>query len=167
MPPNHLRKQGEIRPLDRIDRQILGHLRNDARLSNKELASRVGLAPSTCLNRVERLIADRVILGFTTEVEPRALGVGIQALITVRLSTHSREKMDRAYDELAAHKEVLEVYRLAGADDLLLHVAVRDVDHLRQLTLERLSERDDVDSFQTALIYEYRRAPGLPDLLED
>jgi len=167
MPPNDLRNTARKRALDRIDRQILGHLRNNARLSNKELAARVGLAPSSCLNRVDRLVADGVIRGFHTDLDPKSLGIGIQALVTVRLASHTRSSMDRAYEEIAARQEVLAVYRLAGADDLMLHVAVRDVDHLRELTLQRLSERPEVENFQTALIYEYRRAPGLPDLLDD
>ena len=154
------------RPLDRTDRAILVALRNDARITNKELAAQVHLSPSSCHARLQRLLTEGVIRGFHASLDARALGVGIQALITLRLQQHSRAAMDAAWEELASLPEVVTIYRLAGVDDLLMHVAVRDVKHLRQLTLERLSEKPEVGSFETALIYESRQAPGLPDLLE-
>ena len=155
------------RALDRIDRAILAELRNDARITNKELAAKVHLSPSSCHTRVQRLHTEGVILGFHADFDPARLGVGIQALITIRLRQHNRASMDATYLEIAEYPEVLTVYRLAGANDLLLHVAVRDVDHLREMTLERLPENPSVSSFETALIYESRRAAGMPDLLPE
>ena len=78
---------------DRIHFAILAALQNDARLSNKELAARVGLAPSSCLERVRRLRAGRVLLGFRALVEPRALGIAMQALVFVRLVRHARKQV--------------------------------------------------------------------------
>jgi DNA-binding Lrp family transcriptional regulator len=77
--------------IDRIDGRILDELQKNARLSNKELAGRVGLAPSSCLERVRRLRRDGVPRGFHAEVDPGALGIGLQALIAVRLARHSRD----------------------------------------------------------------------------
>ena len=76
------------RPLDRLDCQIVDALQRNARLSNKELAAKVGLAASSCLERVRRLGRERVFVGFHAEVDPGALGVGLQAMIAVRLRRH-------------------------------------------------------------------------------
>jgi DNA-binding Lrp family transcriptional regulator len=78
-------------PLDRIDRALVRALQKDARLSNKELAAQVGLAPSSCLERVRRLRRTGVLRGFHADVAPEALGVGLQALIAVQLRQHSRQ----------------------------------------------------------------------------
>ena len=79
------------RPLDRIDCTILEALQNDARLSNKELAARVGLAPSSCLERVRRLREDGILRSAHFVVDPHALGIGLQAMIAIRLHKHDRE----------------------------------------------------------------------------
>ena len=76
--------------MDGIDFGILHELQNNARLSNKELAAKVKLAPSSCLERTRRLSAQGVLRGFHADVDPAALGVGLQAMIHVRLARHSR-----------------------------------------------------------------------------
>ena len=78
-----------IRQLDRIDREILTALQKNARLSNKELAARMKVAQSTCLERVRRLRDDGILRGFHAEVDAKAVGVGLQAMIAVRLRRHS------------------------------------------------------------------------------
>jgi DNA-binding Lrp family transcriptional regulator len=80
--------------LDRIDYEIVRHLRNNARLSNKELAERVGLAPSSCLVRTRLLQQAGVITGFKAEVNPARLGVGLQAMISVRLKRHYKPDVE-------------------------------------------------------------------------
>jgi len=77
-----------MKTLDRIDYKIVRLLRNNARLSNKDLAEKVGLAPSTCLVRTRMLQQSGVLTGFKAEVNPAALGVRLQALISVRLKHH-------------------------------------------------------------------------------
>ena len=80
--------------LDRIDRQLVAALRKNARLSNRELAAHVGLSASSCLERVRRLESRGVLRGYHADVDPRALGVGLQAVVAVRLSQHSRALVD-------------------------------------------------------------------------
>ena len=74
--------------MDRIDDAILGALQNDGRMSNKELAAQVGLAPSSCLDRVRRLHERGVIRGYHAEVDPGAMKIGLQAFVFVRLTQH-------------------------------------------------------------------------------
>ncbi len=152
-------------PLDRIDRILVAQLQNNARLSNKELAARVGLAPSSCLERVRRLVRDGVLRGFHADVNPGALGVALQAMIAVRLKQHSRDLAAAFRRHVAALPEVVSVFHIAGENDYLLQVAVHDVDHLRNFTLDRLTARDEVAHVETALIFEHLPRWQLPDYL--
>jgi len=148
--------------LDRIDFDILAVLQKNARVANNRLAETVGVAPSTCLERVRRLVRLGVLRGFHADVAPGSLGVGLEAMIAVRLRLHSRDLVDsfRAYVvELA---EVRSVFHVTGGDDFLVHVAVRDSDHLRDLALDSFTTRPEVDHIHTRLIFEYTPTWRLP-----
>lgn len=149
--------------LDRIDRAILALLQKNARLSNKELAARVGLAPSSCLSRVQRLTKDGVLRGFHAFVAPDALGIGLQALIAVKLKQHSREKVRAFLRHLQALPEVVALYHVTGAMDFQVHVAVRGTDHLRDLALDAFTVRAEVESIQTSLLFETKWKDVWPD----
>jgi DNA-binding Lrp family transcriptional regulator len=152
----------DAKALDRIDHEILGHLQNNARLSNKELAAAVGLAPSSCLTRVQRLVREGVIRGFHASVDPRALGIGLEALVFVRLARHARELVQTSWDAFMAMPEVRDVFYVAGSHDLVVHVVARDVDHLRTLVVEQFGG-EAMGQIETALIFQHRRRPKLPD----
>ncbi len=143
--------------LDRIDFAILGELRNDARISNKELAARVGLAPSSCLTRVRRLVADGVLRGFHADCDPAALGIRLQAMIAVRLDSHDRAVVEALRAELLQLPEVLAVFHVAGAVDFLVHVGVRDSEHLRDLAFDALTTHRAVRHVETSLIFGHER----------
>lgn len=149
--------------VDRIDREILAHLQKDGRLSNKDLAAEIGISPSTCLERVRRLRSIGAIRGIHADVDPKALGIGLQAMIAVRLSQHAEISFEHLRQELLELHEVIAVYLVAGALDALIHVAVRDVDHMRKLVGEKLTSRRDMAHIETSLIFEYSRKPQLPD----
>ncbi len=150
------------KPLDRIDFAILDALQNDARLTNKELAARVGLAPSSCLERVRKLVVDGTLRGFHAAVDSTALGIGLQAVIAVRLQVHSRETFETFEAHVLALPEVVAVYHLAGADDFLVHVAVPSADHLHELVMDQFTTRREVGHIQTTLIFEVHRSASLP-----
>ena len=150
------------RPLDRIDRQILTALQKNARLSNKELAAHLEVAQSTCHERVRRLREDGVLRGFHADVDAKAVGIGLQAMISVRLRRHSLDLV-RAFRSYAIGlDEVLEVYHMAGNNDFLVHVAVRDSDHLRDLAMSAFTTRPEVAQIETALIFEHAGRRHLP-----
>jgi DNA-binding Lrp family transcriptional regulator len=149
-------------PLDRIDFAILEALQNNARLSNKELAARIGLAPSSCLERVRRLERQAVFQGFHAEVAPAALGVGLQALVSVRLRRHSRARVDAFRAYALALPEVIGVFHITGAFDFLVRIGVRDAEHLRNLLMDSFTTRPEVSHLETHLIFEYLRKPALP-----
>jgi DNA-binding Lrp family transcriptional regulator len=147
--------------LDRIDFEIVAALQNNARLSNKELAAQVGLAPSSCLARVRRLQAEQVLRGFHAEVDPAALGIRLQALIAVRLRHHTRQLVETFRAHLLSLPEVVSVYHVSGRQDFLAHVGVRDADHLRDLALDAFTTRPEVAHIETSLIFErMRRTPA-------
>lgn len=148
--------------LDRIDFAIVAALQNDARLSNKELAARVGLAPSSCLERVRRLRHEKVLRGFRAEVDPAALGVGMQALIFVRLARHARKHVQTFRRHALGLPETLALYHVAGHQDFLVHVAIRDANHLRDLALDAFTTRREVARMETHLIFEHVAKPVSP-----
>ena len=147
------------RQLDRIDRQIVDLLQKDARTSNKALADRVGLAPSTCLARVARLVETGVIRGFHADVAPDAVGFPLQAIVFVQFQTHDAAKVERFNRELRQRAEVLQLFYLAGAQDLVVHVVAADVDHLREVVAKGIASHPEVRHVETNVVFEHRRAP--------
>ncbi|HEX3757594.1 MAG TPA: Lrp/AsnC family transcriptional regulator [Kofleriaceae bacterium] len=165
-PSNRLRPEPAESSLDRIDFEILEALQNDARLSNKALAAQVGLAPSSCLLRVRALVERGVVAGVHAEVAPEALGIGVQALIAVRLVQTSRDAFRALRAYVSTLPEVLAVFHVSGAADLQLHVAVRDVGHLRDLICDRIATCKEIDRCESSIIYSYARNPRLPRYVE-
>ena len=158
--PQNIRKRPNPELLDRIDHQILMHLQHDARISNKTLAEKVGLAASSCLARVRRLEEMGALLGYHAEVDPRAYGATLEAQVTVRLEKHARAAISAFERHVSSLSEVRGWYHLAGANDYLVHVAVRDSEHLREFVLAAFSARPEVSHLETALIFSHRRNAG-------
>ena len=152
--------------LDRIDYEIVRQLRNNARLSNKELAAIVGLAPSSCLVRVRGLRRDGILKGFHAEVNPASLGVGLQAMISIRLQRHSKTIVESFRAHTLALPEVRQLYHLAGANDFLVQVWVRDPEHLRDLIMTSFTAREEIAHIETGLIFEHTHSPDLPTFLD-
>jgi DNA-binding Lrp family transcriptional regulator len=102
-----------------------------------------------------------VITGFHADVDPKAASIGLQAIISVRLTRHSRENLQRFHRYVLTVPEVRALYHIGGVMDFMIHVAVRDADHLRDLTLTTFTTRPEVDHLQTSIIFEYQRIPAL------
>ena len=151
--------------LDRIDRRILALLAQNARITNQDLAAQVGLSPSSCLERVRGLRERGVIRGVHADLAPEALGVGMQALVAVRLRQHTRELVDGFQRYAAGLPEVLQLYHVTGEEDFLVHVGCRDAHQLREFTLDAFTGRPEVAQIHTSLIFEHVRKFGLPDYL--
>ena len=164
--PNTIQPMSRKSPLDRIDFEILAALQNDARISNKELAALVQLAPSTCLERVRRLRASGALRGFHADVEPAALGIGLEALVSVRIRRHSRSLLEEFEAHILAQPETANLFHVAGAYDFMVHVVVRDAAHLRELALEAFTTRPEVEHMETALVFDHKQNPALPNFSE-
>jgi DNA-binding Lrp family transcriptional regulator len=148
--------------LDETDIAILETLTVEGRLPNSALAQRVGLAASTCLMRVRALRERGIIRGFSADIDASALGLQIQALVSISMQSHARERLPEFMDEILSMPRVLNVYLLAGPSDFLVHVAARSVVELRQFVIEDISRKPEVASTETSLIFQYAQAPGLP-----
>lgn len=163
--PNNLRKSASPRPLDRIDRALVAALQKDARQSNKELAAAVGLAESSCLERMRRLRARGVVRGAHAEVDPEALGIELQAMIAVHLRQHSREVVESFRRHALSLRGTVAVFHVAGEHDFLVQVAVPSAAALRDLALDAFTSRPEVVRLETWLIFEAARTAALPDYL--
>jgi len=151
--------------LDRIDYEIVRLLRKNARISNKELAEQVGLAPSTCLVRTRLLQQSGVITGFKAEVNPARLGVGLQAMISVRLKRHYKPDVEAFRQHALDLPEVVRLYHVAGPIDFLVHVWTKDSEHLRNLAMTAFTAREEVSHIETELIFEHMTCQGLPSFV--
>jgi DNA-binding Lrp family transcriptional regulator len=150
--------------LDRTDRRLIALLQEDARRSNKELAGMAGIAPSTCSERLRRLEQLGVIRGFHADVDPGALGIGLRAMIAIRLRRHGADEVARFRSQALALPEVLAVSHVTGATDFLVHVVVRSAEHLRDLAVSSFTSWPEVAHIETSLIFQHDAKPGLPDL---
>jgi DNA-binding Lrp family transcriptional regulator len=143
-----------IQIMDELDAEIIRLLQSDARLSNRELARRLGIAPSTCLERVRSLTRRGVICGYHADINLKALNRGVQALIAVQVRPLRRSVIEAFKDSVGKLPEVMTVFVIAGGDDFILHVAVQDLDHLHAFLLDRLSKRGEIVGFRTSVIYQ-------------
>ncbi|MBT2400373.1 Lrp/AsnC family transcriptional regulator [Streptomyces sp. ISL-100] len=112
--------------VDSLDREILFHLREDGRLTNVELAKRVGLTPPPCLRRVKRLEEAGVITGYRAVINPEALGRGLEVFIDVEIYANDRKTVEEFETTVASYEEVTEFRRMYGRPDYFLRVAVAD-----------------------------------------
>lgn len=149
--------------LDPVDLQILTALQNNARLPNKELAATVGIAASTCLDRVNRLREAGVILGSGISVDPEKLGRPLQALLYIRMQPHRRPLVDPFVEHMLTQPETRAVYHLTGPDDFLVHVTAENAHALQRLVLDELTARDEIALVHTNLIFQrWDGGPLLP-----
>ncbi|MGH2928106.1 MAG: Lrp/AsnC family transcriptional regulator [Solirubrobacteraceae bacterium] len=148
--------------LDATDLALVRLLQRDARQTNKDLADAVGIAQSTCLERIRSLRAQGVIRGWHADVDPDALGRPRRAMISERLRPKTVETV-RAFEEaMVAEPEVLAVWAVTGADDFLVESATSDVAALRDFVLDHVSGRHEVVDARTALVYDQVRVWEVP-----
>jgi Lrp/AsnC family leucine-responsive transcriptional regulator len=153
--------------LDDTDLQILDALQENARISNAEIARRLGMAPSAILERIRKLEARGVILGYRTQIDPAAVGRGLLAFVFVRVDERLGESLTG--DLLAGLPGVLEVHHIAGEDCYLAKVRAEDTANLGLLLRERLGSVPTVHSTRTTIVLETVKETGrlpLPRLEE-
>ena len=118
----------------RLIARLLLELQKDARQTNKALAEKAGVAPSTCLERVRELQARGVIRGFRADVDPAAVGRPMEAILSIQQRpAQGRGMIETMLEHVRKFPETLRVMALTGTTDFIIHVAVRDMDHLRDL----------------------------------
>jgi DNA-binding Lrp family transcriptional regulator len=149
------------------DRVLLAALQENSRMSNRELAARVGAAESTTHERLRRLVGAGVITRFTVELDPAQLGRPMQAVIAVRLRPQTAEVVRRFLDTVVDDPCVVDATVLSGETDVLIRVAVASSEHLREFAWQKITSAPSVQSITTHLVYEHRRRPTLEPMDDD
>jgi len=137
--------------MDAVDRGILDILRADSRTSIREVADRLAISRASAYARVKRLVDNGVIRGFTIDVDPAALGLGLPAYIHVRIKQNTWKSFRK---KAWALEEAAHVALVAGDFDCVILVRARDAEHLRELVLERIQSLPEVVATQTVLVFE-------------
>ncbi|WP_309069667.1 Lrp/AsnC family transcriptional regulator [Microbacterium sp.] len=147
--------------LDGLDVAILAALQTNARMTNREVAARVGVSPTTALDRTRALRRRGIIRGATLDIDLPSVGRGVQALISVRVRPPSRDVIEAFRDWVSDLPETLGVFVVSGDVDFVIHVAVADNDALYAFVIDRLTEREEIADVRTTVVYEHLRGPGI------
>lgn len=142
--------------LAEVDLAILRELSSDARISNKDLADRVGLAPSTCSGRVSALRARGIIRGIHAEISLEAIGLHVFGMISVRMTPVGRSRLSEIVAGLLRAPETLEVFQVSGERDLLVHIATVLPAGLNAFIEGHLSDQS-IAHTQTSLVFGHHR----------
>ena len=149
--------------LDRTDLRLLAVLQGEGRITNAELAERVSLSSSACLRRLQRLEAERIITGYAAQIDPQAVGLGLQAFVRVQLARHEAGAIERFVEKVNGWEEVVACHALTGDMDYLLHVVVRDLEHFSRFLLDRLLGQAGVADVNSSFVLRTVKAfRGLP-----
>ncbi len=144
---------GHSMELDRYDRQILTILQHDGRISNQDLADRIGLSPSPCLRRVRTLEESGLIAGYRAHLDAKRLGLTLTALIGISMDQHTPERFANLEASVADIPEVLECLLITGQQsDYQLKVVVRDMDAYQDLLLNKLTRITGVTGVHTSFV---------------
>jgi Lrp/AsnC family leucine-responsive transcriptional regulator len=139
--------------LDRYDRQILRQLQDDGRLSNQELADRIGLSPSPCLRRVRALEEAGIIAGYRAMVDAKALGLSLMALIHISMDQHTPERFEGFEAAVRDIPEIMECLLITGQSaDYQLKTVVRDMDAFQELLLNRITRIPGVTGVHSSFV---------------
>lgn len=148
---------------DRTDLQILALLQREGRITNADLAERVSLSPSACLRRLQRLEADQVITGYAAQVDPQAVGLGLQAFVRVQLTRHESAAIEGFVEQVNDWAEVVACHALTGDMDYLLHIYVADLEHFSRFLLDHLLNAAGVGDVNSSFVLRtVKRSPSLP-----
>ncbi len=139
--------------MDRYDRMILQLLQQEGRISNQELADRIGLSPSPCLRRVRALEEAGIISGYRALLNTKALGYSLMALIYISMDKHTPERFEHFDREIASIPEVTECLLITGQQaDYQLKVVVRDMDAFQELLLSRITRIQGVTGVHSSFV---------------
>ncbi|MCB1818319.1 MAG: Lrp/AsnC family transcriptional regulator [Gammaproteobacteria bacterium] len=139
--------------IDGFDRRILEVLQTEGRISNQELAERIGLSPSPCLRRVRALEDSGVIAGYRAVLDSRKLGLTLLALIHISMDRHTPERFANFEEKVRALPEVLECLLITGQDaDYQIKVIVRDMEAYQALLLNKITRIEGVSGVHSSFV---------------
>jgi Lrp/AsnC family leucine-responsive transcriptional regulator len=139
--------------LDRFDQRILELLQREGRISNQELAERIGLSPSPCLRRVRALEEAGIITKYRAQLDRHKLGLDLMALIHISMDRHTPERFENFEKRLRAMPEVLECLLITGQEaDYQVKVVVHDMDHYQALLLNKITRIEGVTGVHSSFV---------------
>ena len=147
--------------MDRVDREILSLLQADGRLSLTELAKSVRISLSSCHRRLRALETSGVISGYRAQIDPKAIGLGFDALVFITMDSTARETVEAFEQTITTVPNVIQTQRLFGDPDYLLHVVAPDLPSFQELYDERLSTLPGVRRLTSTLVMK-NVIPGHP-----
>lgn len=140
--------------LDRIDRNILVELQKDGRLSNVELARRIGLSATPCLERVKKLEREGYIKGYKAVVDPAKLGQALLVYVEVSVNKNSPDVFDKFNKAVRQHDEIIECHLVSGNFDFLLKTRVTDMSEYRAVLGDILLQLPNISDSRTYVVME-------------
>ncbi len=139
--------------MDAIDRNIIRVLQQNARLSNQELADRVGLSPSPCLRRVRNLEQAGVLCGYTALVDQDKYGLPLTVFVHIRLERHSDQTIKGFEYGVSRLDEVMECYLITGTSDYLLHVVSEDLKSYEKFVRDKISTIPGIAGIDSSFVF--------------
>ena len=138
---------------DRYDRRILEEIQKNARITNQELADKIGLSPSPCLRRVRALEESGIIRDHVTRLEPAALGLKLMAFIHISMDRHTPERFANFEKHVNGYPEVVECHLITGQSaDYMLKVMVPDMDYYQEFLLNKITPLEGVTGAHSSFI---------------
>ncbi len=138
--------------IDKINAQILHELQRDGRISNTDLAEKVGLSPSACLRRVQELERSGVIQGYKAVLNRKAVGGGFTAYVTVGLSEHTKKAQDAFEKAMARAPEVRECHNVTGVVEYILRIEAPDLEAYKHFHTEVLGQAPSVTAITSYIV---------------
>ena len=148
---------------DRPEKEILRALQTQGRMSNVELAERVGLSESPCFRRVKALEDNGVIRRYGAQLDQRALGLQVTAFVLVNLEKQDDQKQKGFLARVEAEEHIVECHAMSGSHDYLLKVVARSMDHFSELSMERILKFPGVTNIESNFsLVAFKENVGLP-----
>lgn len=149
--------------LDRFERKIVRELQRDADQTTAQIAERVGLSPSPCWRRIDRLEREGVIRGRVAVIDRRKVGLSAHIFAQVKLNAHGRANLDEFSAAIRGFPEVLDAYVLMGTTDFMLRIVARDIDAYERFFFDQLSKLPGVQEINsTVALSEIKSTNELP-----
>ncbi len=149
--------------LDRYEKRILALLQEDASLSTAQISERIGLSPSPCWRRIDRLEKDGFIMRRVALVDRRKVGLNAHIFAQVKLNAHGRANLDEFTRAIRAFPEVLECYVLMGPVDFLIRIVATDIHAYERFFFNQLSQLPGVQEVNSTVAFsEIKSTTALP-----
>ncbi|MBC8479102.1 MAG: Lrp/AsnC family transcriptional regulator [FCB group bacterium] len=154
--------------LDKTDKLILEIIQEDGRITNAELAKRVGLSPAPTLERIKKLERAGIIMGYHAKLSPSRIGIGIQTFVEISLSKHDNDSIVSFVDAVQAYPEIIGCYHTTGRSDFLLRVSVKDMVAYEEFLLHKLTALPKLQHVETMIILSnYKEQNMFPIYIDD